>query len=129
MQFTELSVHQELGKPYTTSTLIKAFSATALIMAISACGKESVNSPGSQTVAQGETATFTVTPDSGFGIDSAIGFGGSLSGGQYTTGAVTADCSIEIRFSAIDAAKLDARANPGSVTLSCPGVLNVSPPG
>ncbi|MEX2365451.1 MAG: hypothetical protein WD601_02520, partial [Pseudohongiellaceae bacterium] len=75
-------------------------------------------SPQRLTVANGETATFTITPDSGFGINSVAGCGGALSGDQYTTEAVTANCSVETGFSAINPAELNARAYPGSVTLS-----------
>jgi len=54
--------------------------------------------PSSATVASGDTTSFTVTPDSGYAIDTVTGCGGSLSGNTYTTGAITADCTVSASF-------------------------------
>ena len=54
-----------------------------------------------QSVIDGETTTFTVTPDNGFEINSVTGCGGSLSGNSYTTGPITADCTVITSFAAI----------------------------
>ena len=51
-----------------------------------------------QTVDEGGTASFTVTPDTGFIIDSVSGCSGSLTGNTYTTGPITADCSVTATF-------------------------------
>ncbi|MCK8604331.1 LamG domain-containing protein [Desulfoferrobacter suflitae] len=56
-------------------------------------------SPSFQTVDEGATASFTITPDAGYTIDGASGCGGSLSGTTYTTGPVTADCEVTVSFS------------------------------
>ncbi|MEJ2404988.1 MAG: hypothetical protein P8171_11975, partial [Candidatus Thiodiazotropha sp.] len=48
-------------------------------------------------------ATLTLTPDSGYAIDSVSGCGGSLSGSTYTTGSITADCAVNARFIALNA--------------------------
>jgi len=53
-----------------------------------------------QTVNDGSTIAFTVTPNSGFGISSVTGCGGSLAGNTYTTGAITADCTVNATFAA-----------------------------
>jgi hypothetical protein len=53
---------------------------------------------GPQTVEDGATATFTLTPDAGYAIGSASGCGGSLAGATYTTAPVTADCTVEATF-------------------------------
>ena len=55
-------------------------------------------SPSSRLVSHGSTTTFTVTPDAGYHIASASGCNGSLLGGTYTTGAVTADCTVTASF-------------------------------
>lgn len=61
--------------------------------------------PASATVAPGATATFTVGAGSGYRIDRVTGCGGSLSGdlytAGYTTGPVTADCTITASFAPI----------------------------
>lgn len=61
-------------------------------------GSNGAITPASRSVAHGLTTTFTITPDSGYKIASVVGCGGSLSGGTYTTGAITGDCSIEAEF-------------------------------
>lgn len=54
-------------------------------------------SPVSQTVTQGNTASFTITPYTGY-TASASGCGGSLAGSTYTTGLITANCTVSITF-------------------------------
>jgi hypothetical protein len=56
-------------------------------------------SPASRQVDEGSTASFTVTPADGYGIDSVSGCGGSLAGNTYTTGPVNADCTVTASFS------------------------------
>ncbi|MCP5420098.1 MAG: hypothetical protein H6970_13885 [Gammaproteobacteria bacterium] len=57
--------------------------------------------PPSQTVDHGAMATFLVTPDSGYQIDVVSGCGGTLSGATYTTGPITAACTVNASFSVI----------------------------
>jgi hypothetical protein len=59
-------------------------------------GSISPNAP--QTVDNGATTSFTLTPAAGFAIDSATGCGGSLVGNMYTTGTITADCAVTATF-------------------------------
>ena len=72
-----------ISRPYTVS-------ATA--------GANGSISPASQWVSDGNSASFTVTPDTGYSIDSASGCGGSLSGNTYTTGSITAACTVTASF-------------------------------
>jgi len=56
-------------------------------------------SPGTpQSVAYNGTASFTVTPNSGYTIASVTGCGGTLSGNTYTTGPITANCTVSATF-------------------------------
>ncbi|MGB5395976.1 MAG: right-handed parallel beta-helix repeat-containing protein, partial [Gammaproteobacteria bacterium] len=55
-------------------------------------------SPSSISVNENSSTSFTVTPDAGFLIDAISGCGGSLVGNIYTTGAVTADCTVTVSF-------------------------------
>ena len=55
--------------------------------------------PANRTVGAGETAAFTVVPDTGYSIDQVTGCGGSLAGGVYIIGAVTASCTVNATFS------------------------------
>lgn len=65
----------------------------------STAGTGGTVSPVSQSVVEGQSATITITPDSGFGITSVRGCGGVLEGNSYTTGGITADCTVEVSFS------------------------------
>ncbi len=51
-----------------------------------------------QTVPDGDTIVFTVTPAQGHLIDSVSGCGGNLAGNLYTTAPVTADCTVTATF-------------------------------
>ena len=57
--------------------------------------------PASQTVNHGGFVTFTLTPDAGYHAVMPAGGdcpAGSLSGDQYVTGAITADCTVTVSF-------------------------------
>ena len=49
-----------------------------------------------QTVTQNVTTSFTISPASGYGIAAITGCNGNLNGTTYTTGAITANCSITV---------------------------------
>lgn len=55
-----------------------------------------------QQVPQGGSTHFTLVPDSGYVVDAVSGCGGSLLGLVWTTGPVTADCTVTARFRAGD---------------------------
>ncbi|RKT44451.1 trypsin-like peptidase domain-containing protein [Thiocapsa rosea] len=60
--------------------------------------------PTSRTVNQGSTASFTVTANTGYTRNNAVGGtcpAGGWSGNTYTTGAVTANCAVSFSFTAI----------------------------
>lgn len=57
-------------------------------------------SPSSQTVAEGNTTSFSVSASSGYSIGSVSGCGGSLSGSTFTTGAITGNCTVSATFNA-----------------------------
>lgn len=55
-------------------------------------------SPASRSVQSGQTTTFTVSANAGYSIASVSGCGGSLSGSTYTTGSITANCTLTATF-------------------------------
>lgn len=58
--------------------------------------------PGApRTVTIGDQVTFTVTPDAGYRIDAVSGCAGTLSGAAYTTGPITADCTVSATFAVL----------------------------
>lgn len=64
----------------------------------------SVNPSTPVTVASGQTTTINISPITGYTIGSATGCNGSLSGTNYTTGPVLADCQVQVNFILVTAA-------------------------
>jgi alpha-tubulin suppressor-like RCC1 family protein len=60
-----------------------------------------INPPTPQAIYYNATTSFTVTASSGYDIASVTGCGGSLSGNTYTTGPITADCTVTASFNVI----------------------------
>ena len=81
------------GPPGSPGTLSLTVSSTA--------GPGGDIAPPSQEVDHGATATFTVTPETGYRIDNVSGCGGSLDGNTYTTGTITEACTVAVTFSTI----------------------------
>ncbi|MCB1920103.1 MAG: DUF4214 domain-containing protein [Candidatus Competibacteraceae bacterium] len=90
------------GNTYTTGivtadcTVSATFSQQSWTVSATAGANGSI-SPASQSVIQGETATLTVTPNSSYAAV-VTGCNGSLSGNTYTTGPITADCTVSATF-------------------------------
>ena len=59
----------------------------------------SINPATPQTVNYNQTTSFTVTPGTNYQISSVIGCGGNLVSNTYTTGPITANCSVTATFS------------------------------
>lgn len=68
--------------------------------------------PASVMVADQETAVFNVTAEAGYSIASISGCGGTRSGNTYTTGAITAACSVNATFNR-DTVQVDVRGRSG----------------
>ena len=79
--------------------------------------------PASSSVASGATTSFTVTPNTGYSISGVTGCNGTLAGNTYTTGPITADCTVTASFS-LNSYTVSASAgsggsiNPTSVTVN-----------
>jgi hypothetical protein len=92
-----------VGTTYTTNaitancTVVASFTLNNYTVSASA-GSGGTISPSSKSVAHGATATFNVIPNAGYSM-SVSGCSGSLSGNTYTTGVITAPCSITASFS------------------------------
>jgi hypothetical protein len=77
-----------------------------------------------QVVTSGGSASFTITPSTGYHIASVTGCGGSLSGNTYTTGSITADCTVTASF-AINTYTLTYTAGPnGTISGTSPQTVN-----
>lgn len=92
------------GATYTTAALTADCSVTAsfklkqyAVTVTSSAGGAA--SPTSVNVEHGSTTVITVTPQAGFEVASVSGCGGTLAGTRYTTGAITAACTVNAAFS------------------------------
>ena len=63
-----------------------------------AAGVNGSISPSMVSVVQGQTATFTVTPETGYSVLSVSGCNGTLSENTFTTGTILAACSVTVQF-------------------------------
>jgi hypothetical protein len=61
----------------------------------------SISPEAAQLVNYGSTTSFTVTPDTGYRIDSVTGCGGNLTDNTFTTAAITENCTVEASFQAL----------------------------
>jgi Divergent InlB B-repeat domain len=79
-------------------TVSAFFTALPTFTVTASAGSGGSISPTSRTVPQGATGSFVVSASSGFEIASVSGCGGSLSGITFTTGAITAACTVFASF-------------------------------
>ena len=63
-----------------------------------AAGENGSISPAIISVTQGQTTTFTVTPETGYSVLSISGCNGILSENTYTTGTISAACSVTVQY-------------------------------
>lgn len=73
-------------------------------------------SPSSANVSAGQSRSFLVTPASGFSIGSVSGCGGTLTGQNYQTAAVTAACTISATFTPLQYNLTATAGTGGSIT-------------
>jgi hypothetical protein len=123
------------GVTYTTAPVSAACTVSASFIPIDAtsynvsarvAGTGGSVSPTSIKVVEGESAGFTLTPDSGFEIENASGCGGTLSGSSYLTGPVTADCEVVVGFIAMTSSVFTVSTNAGTGGDITPATLSVA---
>jgi hypothetical protein len=91
------------GPVTANCTVTASFAINQFHVTPSAGPNGSISPSTQQTVNYNNTAVFTVTPNPGFGIASVTGCGGTLDVNtrQYTTGAITADCTVNATFASL----------------------------
>jgi hypothetical protein len=81
--------------------------------------------PGTpQTVNDGATTAFTVVPDGGYRIGSVSGCAGTLAGNLYTTGPITADCTVTASFARITHVVTPTATAGGTIQPSVPQTVD-----
>lgn len=93
------------GNTYVTGAVNANCSVTASFVlpqytVTATAGNGGTIAPASATVSGGGTTQFTITPRSGYAINSITGCGGggNISGDTYTTGAIGGDCALSVTF-------------------------------
>ncbi|MGI1679572.1 MAG: hypothetical protein K6L75_12605 [Cellvibrionaceae bacterium] len=107
-----VSLNNVISQAPTAGTSVACDSAVALIIsdgpapvAQSYTVSTQINSGGSinptnATVTDGDATNFTVTAQTGYSIGNVSGCSGSLTGSTYTTGTISANCSVAVTFTA-----------------------------
>jgi uncharacterized repeat protein (TIGR01451 family)/uncharacterized protein (TIGR03382 family) len=91
------------GSLYTTGAITSACTVTATFelkqytVSTQVVGQGAI-SPTSATVNHGDTASFTVTPATGYSLKEVTGCGVSLVNGSYVTASVTGNCTVTATF-------------------------------
>lgn len=91
------------GNTYTTGpaeldcTVSATFIAQRTVTAV-VSGSGGTVLPASATLDDGDTAILAITPAAGYVVDSITGCAGSFDGSDYTTDAVTANCTLTVSF-------------------------------
>lgn len=88
--------------PVSQSCTVSATFAVARTVTATAGAGGSISPSGAQAVADGTTASFTITPQANYQIASVTGCGGgALAQNLYTTAAVTQNCTVTATFTPI----------------------------
>ena len=97
-----------VGSSYTTGpitqtcTVTATFAINSYIVTPAPKQNGGISPNTGQSVDYGNTASFTVTPETGYHIKSVSGCGGTwdgiITGGTYTTGPITKNCTVKAAF-------------------------------
>ena len=111
------------GNTFTTNgitencTVVANFSAVAPVsytVTPSAGVGGSISPSSPQTITSGAVASFTLTPNQDYEIDSVTGTcGGSLNGNTFTTNGITENCTVMANFSAVAPVSYTVTSNAG----------------
>jgi|GEM_PF-6148322 len=116
------------GNIYTTNpvtgncTVEAIFEINQYVVSASA-GQGGLIDPAGRTVTHGDTAQFTVIPDTGYHILSVTGCGGTLSEDIYTSAMITADCVITALFEVNAYSLTILKTGSGNGNISAPGLI------
>ena len=75
-----------------------------------------------QTIASNGTATFTVTPETGYHVTAVTGCNGALYGNIFTTGPITSNCNVAAEFS-IDTFTISTNAGMNGSVSCTPSIV------
>ncbi len=107
----------------STCTLTANFRAMPTVTA-SVSGGNGTISPASQPVHYNQPAALTITPNTGYTVDTISGCGGvtQVSGTSWQTGAVTANCAVTVSFAVAQLTVTATATGNGTVSPASVGV-------
>src|SRR5262249_8368683 len=88
-----------------TASVNVMFTAPKFKVTASGDSHETISPTGEQTVAAGATQALVVPANTGYELSTTVGGtcpAGTWSGSMYTTGTITADCSVSFSATAVD---------------------------
>ncbi|HEY7886497.1 MAG TPA: histidine kinase [Cellvibrionaceae bacterium] len=110
------------GSTYTTHaitadcTVVASFTLNNYSVTASAEANGNIAPSGPQSINHGSTTSFTLTPDTGYGIADVTGTcGGTLNGDTYTTDAITTDCTVIASFNLLPPPEPSLSLTPQSI--------------
>ncbi len=118
------------GNTYTTApitadcTVSATFELSTHVVTPSAGSNGAIAPDTPQTVDDGDTIQFTLTPDAHYAIDGVSGCGGTLDGDTYTTGAITSDCTVTATFAIITHTVTPSAGSGGTIAPSTPQTVD-----
>jgi len=119
------------GNTYTTApitadcTVSATFEALPTHVVTPSAGSGGAIAPDTpQTVDDGDTTAFTLTPDAHYQIESVTGCGGTLAGDTYTTAAITSDCTVTATFAIITHTVTPSAGAGGTITPDTPQTVD-----
>lgn len=108
---------------FTVSATVLTYSVTPSVDG----GNGTISPDTVQTVNGGETVQFTLTPASGYAINTVSGTcGGNLNGNTFTTTGITSDCTVIASFHIPPALHVTPSVNGGNGTISPDTVQTVN---
>ena len=119
-----------VGNTYTTNavtancSVIANFAINTFTVTPSAGANGSMSPSTPQTVNYNATASFTVTPNANYHIASVTGCGGTLAGSTYTTGPITANCTVTATFVINTFTVTPSVTGSGTISPSTPQTVN-----
>lgn len=100
----------------TVNVTFAAGTAPSYIVSTTAVGSYGQFSPSSKTVTRLGTASFTVTPNTGYTIGSVSGCDGTLNGNTFTTGMIKSNCTVLAYFNPIVYTVTASAGSGGSIS-------------
>jgi hypothetical protein len=111
--------------PTTADCIVTAtFAVNTYTVTPSAGANGSINPSIPQTVNYNQNISFTLTPNTGYHIALVTGCSGTLNGSTYTTGPVTAGCTVSATFAINTYTVTPSAGANGSINPSTPQTVN-----